>query len=372
MHETVMSFTPSGKAAKAPITALTPFSLNHRPLKRHLTILALLAASLLAQAQVAGLSTLAVLDMPHGARSAGFGFDYLSLYDADLTLAMDNPSLATPQMNSQLALGYVNLFGTANYGMAAYCRDYGRLGVFTFGIQFASYGKFEGYDENDVHTGDFTAADYLFTIGWGHRVDDHITVGANCKPILSHYESYTAFAIGFDLAATWMSTDKSFSATLMGRNIGAQLATFDGTGEKLPYELSLVGSYKLQDAPFRLLFALNELQQWDLTYDDPLNPTTFVDPFTGEVTKPTSLATFSDKLFRHFACGIELNIRKSFFARLGYSYRQMIEMEAADRFNTSGFSFGFGIKTEKFQFAYSRNNYHITQAPNYISLIFNI
>jgi hypothetical protein len=81
----------------------------------------------------------------------------------------------------------------------------------------------------------------------------------------------------------------------------------------------------------------------------------------------TDLERTLDNLARHVNVGIELNIKTSLFLRLGYSYRQMVEMKAADRFNTSGFSFGIGFTVKGFQFCYSRNNYHLSQAPNYIS-----
>ena len=332
------------------------------------TFLVLFSCLAPAKAQVAGISTLSILNMPQSARAAGVGFDYLSVYGDDLTLALCNPSLITDRLNNQLSVGYVNMFSGANFGSVAYSRAFKNLGAFTFGLQFGSYGKFEGYDQYDQPTGSFTAADYVMTIGWGRSVDDNVSIGANFKPILSQYESYTALALGFDLAATYMSDDKAFAATLMGHNIGAQLLTFDGTAEPLPFELSLVGSYKLQDAPFRLMFALNELQTWDLAYEDPLNPTSVTDPFTGEVNGMTDMERVFDNLGRHVNVGVEVNIKTSLFLRLGYSYRQMVEMKAADRFNTSGFSFGIGFSVKGFQFCYSRNNYHLSQAPNYISV----
>lgn len=323
-------------------------------------------------AQVSGGAAYSVLDMPVSARSAGVGFDFLSLYDDDVTLTLGNPSLISDRHDGLLAVGYANVFAGANFGSVAYSHNFKNLGAFTFGLMFDSYGRFDGYDETDTPTGTFTAADYVFSIGWGRAIDEHVTIGANFKPVLSQYEQYTAFAFGIDLAATYMSLDRAFSATLMGRNIGAQVATFASTTERLPFELMLVGSYKLQDAPFRLMFALTELQKWDLTYDDPLNPTTHTDPFTGEVSGPTALGSFADKLFRHLNVGVELSIKQTVFARLGYSYRQMVEMTAADILNLSGFSVGFGVRGKKFDFAFSRNGYHLSQAANYINISFKL
>ncbi len=306
--------------------------------------------------------------MPASARAAGVGFDFLSLYDDDLSLTLDNPSHISPRHNNLLSVGFMNLFAGANFGSVAYCHNFEHLGAFTFGLRYDNYGRFDGYDEADNPTGSFTAADYVFTVGWGRAIDEHVSIGANLSPILSHYERYNSFAFGIDLAASYMSLDHRFAVTLMGRNIGAQVVAFYNLVERLPFELSLAGSYKLQDAPFRLLFAINELQHWDLTYDDPLNPTTHTDPFTGEVSRPSAMATFADKLFRHLNVGIELNIKQSVYARLGYSYRQMVEMTAAEAFNLSGFSFGFGIRAKRFDLAFAHNGYHLSQAANYIQI----
>ena len=67
------------------------------------------------------------------------------------------------------------------------------------------------------------------------------------------------------------------------------------------------------------------------------------------VSKPSDFARTLDNIGRHLAVGVELTIRNSIFLRMGYSYRQMVEMKAADRFNTSGFSFGLGITVKGFE-----------------------
>lgn len=337
-------------------------------MKRLSVVLLFLLSFAAVQAQIAGLSTYSVLDMPSSARNAGLGFDYLSLYDDDIALTLDNPSLISPRTSNQLSVGLVSLFAGSTFGSVAYSHSFKHLGAFTFGLRYDSYGQFQGYDEYEQPIGSFSAADYVMSIGWGRAIDENVAIGANFKPILSHYEEYTAFAFGIDLAATYFSADRSFALTVMGRNIGAQIFTFDNVTERLPFELSLSGSYKLKDAPFRLFFALNELQTWDLNYEDPLNPSSTTDPFTGQNLTKSPLATFADKAFRHLGVGIELNIGKAFYATLGYSYRQMVEMKAAETFNLSGFSFGLGLNVKGFKISYARNNYHLVQAPNFISV----
>lgn len=318
--------------------------------------------------QVAGLNTLTVLDLGTQARSAGLGFDYLAVYDADPTAAIDNPSLLRREMTGIGSLSFVSIFDGSNTGTLSYAYDFKRIGPVLFAFRFNNYGRFQGYDYEDMPTGTFSAADYSLSVGYAMWLDSNYSVGVNFKPVLSQYESYRALAVAFDVAGSYVSDNRRFAATVMGRNIGAQVTTFDGTRETLPFELSAEMSYKLEKAPFRLFLAANELQRWNLRYEDPLNPTTEVDPFTGAVTKEGWLEGFADNLLRHIQVGVELNIGKTFFARIGYSHRQTAEMKAIDATNFSGLSFGVGLHTKRFDFSYARRNYHLSQAPDFFTL----
>lgn len=320
------------------------------------------------KAQVAGLNTLAVFDLSSVGRTAGVGMDYLALFDDDLTIGIDNPSLLRSSMAGSGVLSFIPMFDGSNMGSLTYAHEFDRFGTVAFGFHFVNYGRFHGYDEEDVYQGDFGAGDYSLSLGWGLWIDSNFSLGVNFKPVLSQYEQYTAFALAIDLAGSYVSDNRRFAATLMGRNIGAQIVTFDQTVSYLPFELSAEVSYKLKNAPFRLFFVATELQRWNLRYDDPLHPTTTTDPFTGEVTKESWLVGTLDNLMRHTLFGVELNIGKAFFARVGYSYRQNAEMRGFDAFNLSGFSFGIGLHTRKFDFSYSRRDYHLAQALNYLTL----
>ena len=320
------------------------------------------------KAQVAGLNTLAVFDLSSVGRTAGVGMDYLALFDDDLTIGIDNPSLLRSSMAGSGVLSFIPMFDGSNMGSLTYAHKFDRFGTVALGFHFVNYGRFHGYDEEDVYQGDFGAGDYSLSLGWGLWIDSNFSLGVNFKPVLSQYEQYTAFALAIDLAGSYVSDNRRFAATLMGRNIGAQIVTFDQTVSYLPFELSAEVSYKLKNAPFRLFFAATELQRWNLRYDDPLHPTTTTDPFTGEVTKESWFVGTLDNLMRHTLFGVELNIGKAFFARVGYSYRQNAEMRGFDAFNLSGFSFGIGLHTRKFDFSYSRRDYHLAQALNYLTL----
>lgn len=319
---------------------------------------------------MAGLNTLTLLDMGRAGRTAGLGFDYLSLFGNDISVAIDNPSMITPEMNGTLVASLQTMSGLSTVGSISYGLNVGSLGTAVVGFHYCNYGSFEEYSEEEQHLGKFSVADYALNIGWGMWIDSNFSIGANFKPVLSQYEQYTAVALALDVCGSFVTDNRRFSATLMARNMGSQIVTFDQTVEKLPFELSAALSYKLARAPFRLFFAATELQHWNLRYDDPLNPTTQTDPFTGQVTTEKWYEGVFDNLMRHTLFGIEVNIGKSVYGRVGYNYRQAAEMKGADAFNLSGFSFGFGIRTKRFDFAFARRNFHLSQAPNFFTFAY--
>ena len=314
------------------------------------------------------MNTLTVLDLSGQARTSALGFDYLSVFDLDPTVAIDNPSLLRQELSGIGSLSFVSVFDGSTMGTLSYAHTFEHVGTLMFAFRFNNYGSFEGYDEEEMPLGKITAADYALTVGWGTWLDSNLSVGVNFKPVLSHYDSYTALAVAFDVAGSYVSDDRSLAATVMARNIGAQVITFDETVETLPFELSAEVSYKLKRAPFRFFFAATELQRWNLRYEDPNNPTSTVDPFTGEVKTEGWFEGFFDNLMRHTQMGVELNLGKAFFARVGYSYRQTAEMSAIDAINFSGFSFGFGLRTKRLEFSYAHRNYHLGQAPDFFTL----
>lgn len=341
-------------------------------LKRLLLTALLAVAALPLYAQKAGRYALSVLDLPVSARTAALGMDYLPLYTDNVSIAADNASLIDGRMHNKLSLNVVNLFGGANLASVSYGYHAGKMCDFVAGLRFHGYGRFDGFDETETSTGHFFAADYTLHLGWGMHIDSSISIGVALKPTFSQYETYHAFALAIDMAGSYMSRDRQFAATVMGRNAGAQLISLSGTREAMPFELSAALSYRLQNAPFRIFFAATELQQWDLRYNDPLSPTTTTDPFTGERIEQSNFVQIADNIGRHAIVGVELSIRQLIMARIGFNYRQSKETLGTTRINTSGFSYGLGINARKFTLDLGRNNYNLGKAANYITLLLNI
>ncbi|MDY5968406.1 MAG: type IX secretion system protein PorQ [Bacteroidales bacterium] len=342
---------------------------------KHAMVLAvlLLAHFLQPQAKAQVVTSFAIYDIPASARTAGLGMDFLSVAGNDIDVSLDNPSLIHDGLQHHINFNLVGLFGGTKAGNAAYAFKTKHVGDFVAGLRFFSFGTFEGYDEVGSPTHDFRANDIMFSLGWCLHIDSNFSLGVTAKPVFSFYDNYFSFAFAMDVASSYASPSRRFCATIVGRNIGAQLATYAGETEHLPFHLDAGISYKLEEAPFRFYLQAADLQRWNLAYYDTLSPTSHFDPYTGETSHQSGIARFADNFFRHLTAGVELGVANKFFARLGYSYRQTKEMAAESRtsINFSGFSFGAGFHARRFDLSYARNNYHLGQAPNYITLNFH-
>lgn len=324
-------------------------------------------------AQIGGYGTYKFLNYTNSARVAGLGGNFLAVNDNDITLTLANPSLITTEMNNNLAFSYVNNQGGVNFGYVAYSRTFSKAGSFVGSLQYINYGKFTGADAAGNQTGDFYASEYALNIGWGRQLTPLFSIGANGKLIYSQLESYNSFGIAVDVAGTYTSKDQSFTASLIGRNIGTQLVPYlPGDYQPLPFELQIGMSQKLAHIPLRFSQLLTNLQKWDLTYMDPTDPSNTADPITGEVKEQSGAGKVADGLMRHVVLGAELTIAKVLAIRIGYNYQRRQELKLYDHPGLTGFSMGAGLRVKMFNLNYTRGSYMAGIPMNYITLGVNL
>lgn len=325
-------------------------------------------------AQIGGRSTFGFLDRTNSARVASMGGNILAINDNDISLVLTNPSLISAEMNNTLALDFVSLRTAYSYGDIMYSKSFSKVGNFVGTFQFINYGKFTYADIAGNTSGEFNASEYALNLGWGRKLSPHFSIGANGKLIYSQLESYHSFGLAVDVAGSYNTTDDLFSASLVARNIGIQLVPYiPGTRDPLPFEMQAGFATKLKHIPVRISLLYNNLEKWDLTYNDPLSPDNQVDAITGQTKKKSEVGKFADKLMRHIVVGTEITIAKAFSVRLGYNYRQRQEMKLIDRTALSGFTYGFGLRIKMFTLSYARATYMAGNFnPNYFSLALNL
>jgi len=320
-------------------------------------------------AQTGGKTTYKFLNLTNSARVAALGGNFLTIHDHDLSLVLANPSLISPQMNRSLSLNFVDGLAGTNYGFASYGFNLAKLGSFAGTMQYYSYGKSDNTNEYGETTGQFSAGEYNFNVGWGRMLDSVFSIGANLKVIYSGLETYNSFGLAVDVAGSYIPNE-TFCASLVFRNIGRQITTYTPDGvEPLPFEIQAGISKKLAHVPFRYSILLQHLEKWDLGYADPNAP---VDPFTGEAATQSGIDVFADNLMRHIIIGGEFVPSKFLSLRVGYNYLRRQEMKVSTKPGPVGFSWGIGLKVSKFNFSFSRAAYHLSGSPNYISISTNL
>jgi hypothetical protein len=319
--------------------------------------------------QIGGKYTYQFLNLVTSPRQAALGGKTITIYDEDVNEALFNPASINEEMNNHLALNYGNYYKEVTYGTASYAYTYDQhLQTFQAGVNYINYGKFEGYDENGLPTSEFTGSEIALSVGYAYNIPyTDIHIGANAKFIESTLESYNSFGGAVDLGVLYIDekNDINWGLTLM--NIGTQFTSYDGTREKLPFEIIAGVSQELENVPIRWHFTLENLQQWNLAFSNPVNSETSID---GSVTEE-NISVF-DNALRHMIFGIELFPKKAFNLRLGYNFRRGAELQIQDQRNFSGLSLGFGLKLNKLKFNYSYSKYTLAGNTSLFGLTINL
>jgi len=325
-------------------------------------------------AQIGGHYTYAFLNLTNSARVASLGGKSVALYGDDLNMPFHNPSLLNPSMNKNIVLNYVGYFAGIKYGYTSYALDLGEKGTFAAGMHYANYGTFNGADVNGLPTGEFRAAEYALNLIYSRKIDSLFTVGVNVKPVYSSLESYNSLGLAADLGITYHNPESLFTAAVVLKNMGSQLVKYyeGAERENMPFEIQAGVSQKLLHAPFRFSLTLQQLQRFDLTYESSINNSTLYDPLSGESLKKNKFEAFGDKLMRHAIVGVEFLPGENFYVNLGYNYQRRQELKLPVNAGMTGFSWGFGLKINKYRFSFGRSTYHLAGASNHFSLSVNL
>lgn len=131
-------------------------------------------------------------------------------------------------------------------------------------------------------------------------------------------------------------------------------------------------SKKLEHLPFTVVIVYDNIQKWDLSYDDPLDLEGNYDPMTGQMVEKSKVDKFAKNLFCHMVFAGELALGKNLNLRVGYNYGMRQDMKTPTSKGAVGFSYGVGIKVYKFNISYSRSEMHVHGSPNFLTITTNL
>ena len=309
--------------------------------KKSISVLSFLLFPFLANAQE-GNSVFHFLELPFSAHAAALGGENISIIEDDITMAIHNPALLSYAADKTLNFNYMSYIDGVNVGSAAFSRLAGARSSWAIAAQYIGYGDMKETTEEDIELGTFSAKDMAISGIYTYDLSDYWSGGVKTNLIYSEYEKYNSFAIGVDLGLNYYNDERSFSFSLVARNLGGQIVAFEDKHEKLPINVQAGISKTLSHAPFRFSATFHRLNKWG-----------------GGV---------NGKLMNHLAFGIDYMPTNNFYISLGYNFKRADEMKIADSSHWAGFSGGAGIQIKRFKLGAAYAKYHTTSS----SLLFNL
>lgn len=317
-------------------------------------------------AQLGGNAVFRVLDIPSSARIAALGGSPLAVLDNDLNLGLVNPALLNVGMGRQVALSYLPYLAGINMGYTSYCHHFDSIGITTSAsVQYIDYGPLRRRDETGADLGVFKAGEYVVQVGGSRAVDSVFRVGVNLKYIISQLDTYKAAGIAADIGGVFHKKALGLTVAATLRNIGMMTKTYAGEKEDLPWQVQLASTYRFKHAPFRIGLSVDNIQRWDLTYDDPYQAAQ-VDPTTGELIEDK--VSTAEKALWHIVPNAEVLFGQNFMLRFGYNYKRRQELNLAEKPGLTGMSLGIGLKVSKLHLSYAFAQFYPGSASNTISL----
>ncbi|ARV05174.1 penicillin-binding protein [Polaribacter sp. SA4-10] len=305
-------------------------------------------------AQVGGESIYQFLNLSTSARQIALGGEVLTLMD-DVNQPIWNPATINQDIDNKISVNYASFLAGINVGSISFAKQLTRrFGTLHGSIKYLDYGTLVGADEQGNENGNFSANDIAISIGYSFNLPwKHFYLGTNMKFINSNISNYSSIGIATDIGIMYYNPYKTFSFTLVARNAGTQIKSFNGEVEKLPFKLALGASYQLEHVPLKWYLTLDNLQQWNVSVPNPSDETTDLE---GNVTEER--IGFIGNAFRHFVVGAELFPESAINLRLGYNFRRAAELKLQNVRTFSGISFGFGLKMNKLKLNYAYSKFH--------------
>ena len=210
-----------------------------------------------------------------------------------------------------------------------------------------SYGTMKQMDENHVQTGEFSAKDIALSGYFSYLLTDRLAGGIAAKFITSYIGDYNSFAVGVDLGLNYYDSDREWSVSLVAKNLGGQLKSYDEQYESMPIDVQAGVSKRFANTPFRVSASLIDLNHWDY------------------------------KFIYHWVLGVDVLLSKSIWVGGGYNFRRANEMKILgvddeESSHGAGLSLGAGLNLERLKLNLAYGKYHVSSSSVLINFAYTL
>ncbi|MFI5237357.1 MAG: type IX secretion system protein PorQ [Ignavibacteriales bacterium] len=302
-------------------------------------VLLFLLAVLLTGTSIAQ-TTYDFLRIDMSARAAALGGSFVTNND-DVEVIFYNPAGMSFLENDPITFSFVKHLLDINLFSLSYSTELKDVGRFGSAIKYINYGTFDEADEFGTRTGEFSAGELAFLIGYTNEFSDNFYYGANAKFIYSSIADKSSSGIGLDLGVNYEFPEQNLNLAAAVLNLGTQISSYVDTKEDIPLDMIIGVSKRLEKLPVRLSLDFHQLNKE------------------------------RDEFYQHlkgFTIGAEFYLSEVFTLRFGYDNERRSEMKIGSSSGIAGFNGGLGVKVSEYIFNYGYSSLGSIGAMHRISL----
>lgn len=307
------------------------------------------------------------LSQSNSAQLSALGGVNVSAIGNDVGMAFHNPALLRDGMHQQLSASFNSfLAGIRNYSLTTAFHAEDMQTNFAVGANFFDYGNITQTDASGLILGTFRPVDYVVQVMASRQYHERFRYGATLKYINSNYGQYRSSGLALDLGLSYYDSANQLQVSVVVKNMGTQLATYDGSNrkEELPFDLQAGVTKRLENAPFQFSLTAHHLQAFNTYYND----TSFR---ASEGENGYAKNTTVQKIFSHLVLSAQVFLSDKLEIDAGYNFQRRQDLNA---FNVTsglnGFTFGTAVLLKKLQIRYAAGFYQ-SNLFNQLSLNLN-
>ena len=286
------------------------------------------------------------LRLPVSAHVAALGGDNITIDDDDPTVIFHNPALIANVADKSINLNFMTYMEGAKTASASFIKAWGERATWGVGAQYMDYGSMKETTVDNIEQGTFSAKDIAIAGTFTYLLSDRWSGGVTLRFISSSIGSYNSIGIASDLGLNYFDEERGWSLSAVAKNLGGQVKAYQDDYEKIPIDLLVGVSKRLEAAPLRFSLTFSRLNRWDTSF------------------------------IQHVAIGADVFLGENIYIAGGYNFRRRDEMKISESSGSSshgaGLSVGAGLTLKRFKLNVAYAKYHVSASSILINATYSL
>lgn len=286
------------------------------------------------------------LRLPVSAHVAALGGDNITIDDDDPTVIFHNPALIANVADKSINLNFMTYMEGAKTASASFIKAWGERATWGVGAQYMDYGSMKETTVDNIEQGTFSAKDIAIAGTFTYLLSDRWSGGVTLRFISSSIGSYNSIGLASDLGLNYFDEERGWSLSAVAKNLGGQVKAYQDDYEKIPIDLLVGVSKRLEAAPLRFSLTFSRLNRWDTSF------------------------------IQHVAIGADVFLGENIYIAGGYNFRRHDEMKISESSGSSshgaGLSVGAGLTLKRFKLNVAYAKYHVSASSILINATYSL